>query len=85
MAEGDPRWTRSQRIRTAASIPVEAIIVDRSEEPLYLRIAEKARHLHELGMSDRAIAGALGVSDKTVAKAIPVRPSPPLSDDDATK
>jgi transposase len=37
--------------------------------PVYLRIAEKAKHLQELGMSDRAIARALGVSDKTVAKA----------------
>jgi len=42
----------------------------RSEAPVYLRIADTARHLHELGMSDRAIAGAIDVSDKTVAKAI---------------
>ena len=66
---GSPRWTRTQRIRTAAGIPVEAVIVDRAELPVYLRIAEKAKHLRELGMSDKAIARALGVSDKTVAKA----------------
>jgi hypothetical protein len=34
-----------------------------------VRIADKAKHLRELGMSDRAIARALGLSDKTVAKA----------------
>jgi hypothetical protein len=36
---------------------------------MYLRVADEAKHLRELGMSDRAIARALGVSDKTVAKA----------------
>lgn len=64
------RWRRTQRIRTAAAIPVEAVIVDYAEVPVYLRIAEKAKHLRELGMSDKAIARALGVSDKTVAKAV---------------
>ena len=63
------RWRRTQRIRTAAGIPVEAVVLDRVEVPVYLRIAEKAKHLRELGMSDKAIARALGVSDKTVAKA----------------
>ena len=47
---------------------MEAVIVDRAELPVHLKIADKARHLRELGMSDRAIARALGVSDKTVAK-----------------
>ena len=36
---------------------------------MYLRVADKAKHLRGLGMSHRAIARALGVSDKTVAKA----------------
>jgi hypothetical protein len=44
-------------------------MVDHAELPVYLRIAGKAKHLRELGMSDRAIACALGVSDKTIAKA----------------
>jgi hypothetical protein len=62
-------WTRTQRIRTAASIRVEAVIIERADVPMYLKVADKAKHLRELGMSDRAIARALGVSDKTVAKA----------------
>jgi hypothetical protein len=64
------RWTRTQRIRTAAAIPVEVVIADAGSTPAFLRIAAKAAHLRELGMSDRAIAQALDVSDKTVAKAI---------------
>jgi hypothetical protein len=46
------------------------MIVDQVEVPVYLRIAEKAKHLRELGMSDKAIGLALGVSDKTVRKAV---------------
>jgi transcriptional regulator with XRE-family HTH domain len=44
----------------------------------YLRIAEKAKHLRELGMSDRVIARRLGVSDKTVARAARF-PNPPTA------
>jgi hypothetical protein len=40
------------------------------EPPVYQQIARKALHLRELGMSDRAIAGRLGVTDKTIAKAV---------------
>ena len=64
------RWTRTQRIRTAASIPVVVTIVDAGSTPAFLEIAAKAAHLRELGMSDRAIARAIGVSDKTVAKSL---------------
>jgi hypothetical protein len=45
-------------------------LVETLEPPVYQRIARKALHLRELGMSDRAIAGRLGVTDKTIAKAI---------------
>ncbi|MBV9363323.1 MAG: hypothetical protein JO286_03605 [Solirubrobacterales bacterium] len=62
-------WTRTQRIRTAASIPVEALLIGHGDVPIYLRIADQAKHLRDLGMSDRTIARVLGVSDKTVAKA----------------
>jgi hypothetical protein len=51
-----------------AVIPIEAIIVGETELPVYLRIAEKAKHLRELGMSDRAIARAIEVSDKRSLK-----------------
>jgi hypothetical protein len=54
------------------------VIVDQVEVPVYLTIADDAKHLHELGMSDRAIARAVGVSDKTVAKACRYERPPPL-------
>lgn len=45
-------------------------MIDEAEEPVYLQIAGKAEHMRNLGLSDRAIARALAVNDKTVAKAI---------------
>ncbi len=45
-------------------------MVDHAEVPVYVKIAKKAKHLRELGMSDKQIARALGVSDKTVTKAV---------------
>jgi transposase len=54
------------------------VIVDQADVPVYLRIAEKAKHLRELGMSDRAIARRLDVSDKTVARAARF-PNPPIA------
>lgn len=63
-------WTRTQSIRTAGVLPFEVAFVETSEPPAYQRIARKALHLRELGLSDRTIAGRLGVTDKTVAKAI---------------
>jgi hypothetical protein len=38
--------------------------------PAYQQIAEKARHLRELGMSFKAISRSLDVDDKTVARAV---------------
>ncbi len=63
-------WTRSQRIRTAAQLPFQAAILETAEPPVYQRIAGKAQHLSRLGLCLSRIAEALGVSDKTVAKAI---------------
>jgi hypothetical protein len=51
-------------------MPLVVTIVDTGSTPVFLRIAAKAAHLRELGMSDRAIARTLGVTDKTVSKAI---------------
>jgi hypothetical protein len=64
------QWTRSQSIRTAAALPFEVVLVETAEPSVYQRIAETAMHLRELGLSDRVIAARLGVTDKTVAKAI---------------
>jgi hypothetical protein len=72
------QWTRTQRIRTTTAIRVEAVILDQIGVPVYLSIAVKAKHLRELGMSDRAIARRLGVSDKTVARAARF-PDPPTA------
>ena len=63
-------WTRTQSIRTAGALQFEVALVETLEPPVYQRIALKALHLRELGLSDRAIAGRLGVTDKTIAKAI---------------
>ncbi len=45
------------------------MIADTAELPVYRRIEPRVAHLQELGMSNKAIARALAVSDKTVAKA----------------
>ncbi|MDP2955145.1 MAG: hypothetical protein Q8N53_01885 [Longimicrobiales bacterium] len=44
--------------------------MDTLDPPTYQQIAPKARHLRELGLSDRTIARRLGVTDKTIGKAI---------------
>ena len=63
-------WTRSQRIRTTAEVPFEAVLLEAADPPLYQRIAVEATRLHRLGLSDVRITQSLGVSDKTVAKAL---------------
>ncbi|MDQ6775217.1 MAG: hypothetical protein M3071_03125 [Actinomycetota bacterium] len=50
------------------------MIVDHAELPVYMRIREKARHLRELGMSDKAIARALDVSDKDCCESEGINP-----------
>jgi hypothetical protein len=44
--------------------------LDTVERPVYQRIASKALHPQELGLSLSLIARRLGVPDKTVAKAV---------------
>jgi len=63
-------WTLSQRIRTFSEIPFEVAILDTAAAPVYQQIAPKALQLQRLGMSRLAIAERLGVTDKTVGKAI---------------
>ncbi len=45
-------------------------LVETTGPPVYQQIARKAERLRELALSDRVIAARLGVTDKTVAKAI---------------
>jgi len=63
-------WTRSQRIRTFAEIPVEAEPLEAEIPPKYRQIAERALHLNQLGLTNEAIARHLVVDGKTVAKAL---------------
>jgi len=63
-------WTRSRRIRTAASIPVEIPLAETWEPPLYQRIAARAKHLRDLGMTYQEIGDQLGVDRWTIGKAI---------------
>jgi hypothetical protein len=53
-----------------AQIPLEAVLADAAEPPLYQQIARRTLHLRELGRSHRSIAKRLKVDEKTVAKAI---------------
>lgn len=43
---------------------------------MYQQIAAEAEHLHELGLSCKAIARALDVDDRTVAKSVAWLESP---------
>lgn len=45
-------------------------VVEASSAPIYQQIARKAAQLRQLGLSKVEIARRLGVTDKTVAKAI---------------
>ncbi len=51
-------------------MPVETALVDATAAPVFQCIAPKALHLRQLGLSLSAIAKRLGVTGKTVAKAI---------------
>ena len=63
-------WTRTQRIRTAAELPFEAVLADVAAAPVYQRIAAKALHLQQLGLGSAAIARRLDIDRKTVAKSL---------------
>jgi hypothetical protein len=63
-------WTRSQRIRTLAGVPLAVGLVETIPAPVYLQIAGRVRHLRGLGLTQEVIARELGVSARTVAKAL---------------
>jgi hypothetical protein len=62
-------WTRSERIRTASEVNLEFPLTE-AEVSLYQRFAPEIARLRRLGLSRHRIGEALGIDDKTVAKAI---------------
>jgi hypothetical protein len=60
---------RTGQIQAASQIPIEVDLADEAA-PLFQQIAARASALHKEGLSDRAIGRALGVDQKTAAKAI---------------
>jgi len=66
-------WTRTQRIRTLAAVPLEVSILEVEPPPAHQRMAAKVKHMRQLGMSRAEIARRLGVCRKTVAKALSFR------------
>jgi hypothetical protein len=64
------KWTRSERIRTVARVPLVMTTREFAERPVYHQIAAKALHLSQLGLPLSRIAETLGVTPKTAAKAV---------------
>ena len=62
--------TRNACIRTLAGLPIEVELRRVRARPRYQLIAERAVWLRGLGYPDSLIALCIGVTDKTVAKAI---------------
>ena len=52
----------SERIRTAAEIPIEVDLTGEDAVPAYVKISEKVLHLRRLGMEYTKIAERLGVN-----------------------
>ncbi|MDQ5871257.1 MAG: hypothetical protein M3547_03520 [Acidobacteriota bacterium] len=48
----------------------EAVLFEAERPPIYLQIADRAAGLRTLGLGIPKIAEALGVTDKTVSKAL---------------
>jgi hypothetical protein len=51
-------------------MPVEVSILEIKPPPVYHRIAPKAKHLQELGLSQSEIGRRLGIDRWTVGKAL---------------
>ena len=56
---------------------MEVPLFETAPRPVYQEIAHKARLLHKLGLNDATISTRLGVTRKTVAKAIRWSATPP--------
>jgi len=70
LGENEAWWTRTQRIRTTATMPIEVPVLEIKPQPVYQRIAPKAKHLQELGMSQSEIGRRLGVDRWAVGKGL---------------
>lgn len=64
------KWRRSQSIRTAARLPLVFSVLEAQPAFTYQRLALDAVRLTGLGLSATAVARILGVSDKTITKAV---------------
>ena len=69
-AAGREWWTRNERTRTVAVLPLEAVLRDATRAPAYQHLAPAATALRGAGWSDHLIAVEFGVTDKTIAKAV---------------
>ena len=61
---------RNACLRIVAGLPIDVELRQVSARPRYQQIAERAVWLRGLGYPDSLIASCIGVTDKTVAKAI---------------
>ena len=69
-AAGREWWTRNERTRTVARLPLEEILRSAVPAPAYQSLAPAAADLRLNGWSDHSIALEFGVTGKTIAKAI---------------
>jgi len=69
-AAGPEWWTQSQPVRTLAELQMSFPLLETRPPFAYQYVAERASELWCLGMSASAISRVLGVSDKTITKAL---------------
>ena len=60
-------WTRNERTRTAARLPLAEILRSAVPGPAYQSLAPAAADLRLKGWSDHSIALEFGVTGKTIA------------------
>ena len=63
-------WTRTQRLRTLAEVPLEVEFRVSVPIPVYQRIAAQAAEMRTRGVTFHAIAEHFGVDDHTAADAV---------------
>ena len=63
-------WTRSQRLRTLAALPVSVELRDPLTTPVYQRIAAEAAAMQDRGARVAEIARYFGVDHHTADKAL---------------